>query len=78
MEQEARAGFGQAYATCAPLEERDAELGLQVPDLAAQRRLRDVQALGGTADVSFLGHHHEIANLIEAHGLRVADSALLE
>ena len=39
--------------------ELDAEFGLELLDLPAQRRLRHVQALGGAAEVQFLGDGDE-------------------
>lgn len=49
-------------------EERRPELVLERADLAAQRRLRDVQALSRPTYVSFLGDGNEVADLREAHG----------
>src|SRR5438045_7650037 len=44
-------------------EERDAEVLLERANGARQRRLRDMQRLGGAAEVQPLGHGHEIPYL---------------
>lgn len=51
MGQHTVAWFGQRYALGAALKQVDAEVAFEIPDLAAQRRLRDVQGLGGPAKV---------------------------
>ena len=43
------------------VEQRDAQLLLELPDLLAERRLRDVQARRGPAEVQLLGDRHEVA-----------------
>jgi hypothetical protein len=42
-------------------EERYTEFVLKLANLHAERRLRDVQALGRAAEVEFLGHSDEVA-----------------
>lgn len=69
--EEALAGGEQADAPRGPLEQRRAELVLEAADLAAERRLRDVQATRGAADVLLLGDGDEVAQLGEAHAPRV-------
>jgi hypothetical protein len=54
-------------ARCAG-EKGGAKLVFERADLAAERRLRDVKALGGATDVSFLRDGNEVADLREAHG----------
>jgi hypothetical protein len=44
-----------------------ADLVLQRLDLAAQRGLRQEKLLGGTADVGFFSHRHEVPQLSEFH-----------
>lgn len=61
--QEGLAVAGQADALLAALEQGQAQPLFELGDLAAQGRLRDVQALGGAADVFFLGDHFEVAQL---------------
>jgi hypothetical protein len=43
-----------------PSQQLGLQLGLQQPDLAAERRLRDVQALRGPGEVAFLGDRDEV------------------
>ncbi len=45
------AGLGERERFAGAAEEPDAEFLLEVADLAAERRLGDVQALGGAGDV---------------------------
>jgi hypothetical protein len=49
------------------VQQLDAELGLQLPDLLGQRGLRHVEPLGGTAEVPFLGHRHEVPEMTQIH-----------
>jgi hypothetical protein len=57
----------QAHSLRGPLEQRDAELTLEVADLPAERRLRDVQPPRGATDVLLLGDGDEVVDLREAH-----------
>jgi hypothetical protein len=45
------------------LEEFQPQPRLELADLAAERRLRDVQALGRAPEVELLGDRHEVAHL---------------
>ena len=36
--------------------------------MPAERRLRDIEPLGGTADVALFGDGDEVADLTQAHG----------
>ncbi|KOQ36381.1 hypothetical protein ABW37_27645 [Achromobacter xylosoxidans] len=65
--QEAAAGGAQFDLAAAALEQRHAQVLLQQLDLARQRRLRHAQALGGAAEVQFLGHGDEAFELAEFH-----------
>jgi hypothetical protein len=49
------------------LEEHDAELGLERVDLLGDRRRREEDLAGGTADGSAAGDRVEAAQLLEAH-----------
>ena len=62
------AGGRELDAARRPVEQRLAELGLEAPDLLRQRRLGDVQPLGGAAEVPLLGHGDEVAQVPELHG----------
>ena len=72
MSEEHAAGRQQRHASRRALEQRRPDLVLERADLATHRRLRDVQALRGTADVPFLGNGDEVADLGEAHVAIVA------
>ncbi len=61
-----RLAFGiQMDALLCPLEQGDAKLRLELHDLAAQRRLRDMQEFSGTADIAGFGDGDEIAELAQ-------------
>ena len=56
----------------------DAQLVLERPDLAAERRLRQVQARGRAADVALLGDGDEILELRQTHGSKLSTAAEIE
>ena len=56
-------GGGERSAARVSREQRDPEFVLERPDLAGQHRLRDVQTLGGAAEVQFLGDSDEVPQL---------------
>ena len=68
--QQLSAGVGQRYAVAIPGEQQGAEILLQRPDLAAERRLRDMQLIGGAAEVQPVGHGDEVAQFaqVQIHG----------
>ena len=51
-----------------PIQKRRAELRLEPPDLLRQRRLGDVQTLGGAPEVALLGDRDEGAEVAQLHG----------
>ncbi len=59
-------GFGQPQRS-ATFEQNDAQLILQLLDLSAQRRLRDVQAFGGAGEIQGFPQHLEIAQVTQFH-----------
>jgi hypothetical protein len=61
------AGIGERHRTPRALEQPHAQLRLQRADLLAQRRLGDVQALGGAREVQLLGDGDEIAQVTQLH-----------
>lgn len=71
VSEEARAGGREADAARGPLEQARAELVLELADLAADRRLGDVEPPSRATDVLLLGDGHEVGDLREAHALRV-------
>jgi hypothetical protein len=56
---------GQVDATSGPLEERHPKLLLELADRLAERGLRDVQLLGGSAEVERLGDRNEVPQLTQ-------------
>ena len=63
--QQLTAGGRQLGGLLVPGEQLRAQLLLQRADLPGQHRLRDVQPLGGPAEVQLLGHGHEVAQLAQ-------------
>src|SRR6185295_7533579 len=51
----------------APDEEADVEFPLQLPNLLGERWLRDVQSLGGPAEVQFLRDRAEVPEVTQFH-----------
>ena len=70
---EVLAGFGQHDALADAVEQRAADLLLELADLVRQRRLRDVNALGGAGEAQALGERREIAEVAELHRARSID-----
>jgi len=64
------AGLGEAHLPAAAVEQRHAQLFLQLLDLVRQGRLRHVQALGGPGEVEGLRDGVEVAQVAQFH-LRV-------
>ena len=58
--QEHFAGLCEPGALRGAIQQPDAELLLEAPDLPAQRRLRDPQRRRGATEVPVFGHHHEV------------------
>src|SRR5690606_28683841 len=54
-------------AVAIPIEQRDAELVLEVADLLAQRRLGSAQPRGGTREAQLFRDRHEITEMPELH-----------
>jgi hypothetical protein len=59
-------GFGQAQRPAA-FDQGNAELIFQLLDLSTQRRLSQVQLLGGTGEIQGLRDHPEIAQMTQLH-----------
>lgn len=70
MLQERLARGQQAHAAGGPLEERRAEFFLEREDVAAERRLGEVEPQRGTPHVTLLGHSYEGLDVRQAHGGR--------
>ena len=56
-------GVGQADDVVGPIDKFDAEIPLELPDLATERRLGHVQSLGRSPEVKLLGHDHEVPQM---------------
>ena len=70
--EEGRAGAGQLDPAVVALEQRRADRLLQLLDLARQRRLGHLEALGGPTEVQLLGDGDEGPDLVEGdHGPRL-------
>jgi hypothetical protein len=69
-QQQVFTGTGHAHPAARPLEESDAQLGLEVVDLPPQRGLRDAQSRGGAREGARLGDGDEIAEVTEIHCLQ--------
>jgi len=57
----------QRHASRRTLEEWRSDLVLQSSNLPADRRLRDVEPLGGAPHVPFFGNSNKISDLRKAH-----------
>jgi hypothetical protein len=67
MRQQLLAGFGQRDAAAVAVQQRLAQLHLQRPHLARQRRLRHLQVGRRTREAAHLGHVHEVFELLQIH-----------
>ncbi len=69
--QENLAGLGQGERLGRAAEKFHTELGFEIANLAAQRRLRDMEPGRGARDVLFLGHDDKIAKMSQFHGASI-------
>ena len=63
LTQERAAGICQRDVMTAPIEQRDANLHLELADLLAERRVRRVQPGRGAREIQFFGHRHEVPQM---------------
>ena len=63
LPREDRPGLRQRDDAARPLEQLDAELGLELADRLRERRLADVQALGRAPEVQLLADREEVAQV---------------
>jgi hypothetical protein len=75
LAQEGAAGARQRDVMTTPIEERDANLHLELADLLAERRLRRVQAGRGAREIQFFGHRHEVPQMPQLHADRLDGAA---
>jgi len=67
LAQEGAAGARQRNVMTAPIEQRDANLPLELADLLAERWLRRVQSGRGAREIQFFGHRHEVPQMPQLH-----------
>ena len=68
------AGIGELDRPPGPIDQVHSQLAFQLLNLLTKRRLRNMEPFGGTAEVSFLRHGHEVAQqpqLRVAHILKI-------
>ena len=75
LAQEGAAGARQRDVVAAPIEQRDANLHLELADLLAERWLRRVQSSRGAREVQFFGHRHEVPQMPQLHPDRLDGAA---
>ena len=61
------AGRGDRHASLAAVEQLAAHLAFELLDLQAERRLADIETLGGAAEIQFLRHRDEVAQMPYLH-----------
>jgi len=61
------ARFGELHLSLGAMEELDAEFLFELPDLMAERRLAEMQPLGGAAEVQRLGQRDDVAKVAQLH-----------
>ena len=61
--QEVLALGGEVQTAADAVEERQAQLALEVADLARERGLREAQLRGGAGDIAGVGHADEVAEV---------------
>ncbi|HEU4691746.1 MAG TPA: hypothetical protein VFS23_25455 [Vicinamibacterales bacterium] len=59
--------LGELDLALGAVEERDPKLFFELLDLMAERRLAEIQPLGGTAEVQCLGQRHDVAKMPQLH-----------
>src|SRR5262245_58384287 len=67
--QEGAAGFGELCTTAHAFDQRRAQVLLDEPDAAADRRLRTIEPAGGAGEATELGDRHEGADLVDVHAI---------
>jgi hypothetical protein len=67
FDQQGGAGFGQADLALLADEQARTQRRFHVLDLAAQRRWRNAQLLGGPGEVALAGYSQEVAKMTDVH-----------
>jgi hypothetical protein len=75
LTQEGAAGARQRDVMTAPIEQRDANLHLELADLLAERRLRRVQSGRGAREIQFFRDRHEVPQMPQLHPDRLDGAA---
>ena len=75
LAQEHAAGICQRDVMTAPIEQRDANLHLELADLLAERRLRRVQPGRGAREIQFFRDCHEVPQMPQLHPDRLDGAA---
>ncbi len=75
--EQSRAGGVDAGPGPVPVQQRHAELALELGDRLAQRRLRDVQLLSGAPQRSVLADRPDVLQLLQPHGASSISSVRL-
>ena len=65
--EERAAGFREPHPAAIAVEQLHADFGFQIPDLIAQRRLRDAQSLRGLAEAQLFRDGYEVTNVPQLH-----------
>jgi hypothetical protein len=65
--QQRRAGHSEGDRAAVAVEKAHFEVTLEGLDLLGERRARDVQPVGGTAEVQLVGDDNEVAQLAQLH-----------
>ena len=71
LAQERAAGICQRDVMTAPIEQRDANLHLELANLLAERGLRRVQPGRGPREVQFFGDGQEVPQMPQFHPIRL-------
>jgi len=75
LTQERAAGICQRDVMTAPIEQRDANLHLELANLLAERRLRRVQSGRGAREIQFFRDRHEVPQMPQLHPDRLDGAA---
>ncbi len=63
-------GVGQLDVPFGPVEQRNSQFRFELPNLLAERRLAQMEPLGGPAEVQRVGHGHDVPQMTKLHAAR--------
>ena len=75
LDEERAPGVGQLDPPVRAMKQVDPQFLLQATDLLAERRLGDVKASRGSAEVQHVGHGDEVPEVPEFHGSMISDAS---